>query len=612
MSDINVTVTPYPINVSAVYSSNQIIVSEVGVQGPPGQDGGGSQSSGTTNIVGLISTGDADSRYYSINNPSGFITGFNSGLYYLYSNPLNFANSGDVAATGAAIVVLLNNYLLLSQTGQFYPTSNPNNFLRSGDITQSNTSGLATSGDLESTGTAIINQLPNYYFKSNPNNFIKSGEVNIISGSLQENIERSGGYLYGLINASSAGVSSLNSASGALTINGAGNVSVATVGQTITVSGNTGFLNNYYSVSNQNDYIKSGDVSVQLNGFITTGSSDLRYLATGASGDFYLKSNPNRFSTSGNLEATGTNLQNQITSIKNGTGIFLQSTNLNGFITTGSADLRYLQSGASGDFYLKSNPNNFVQSGQFVSGISVTGGISIQGAVNITGVGGLQVIQVGSNLIQFSGGGGGTTNNITNNYAVNSGSGIFIYRSGIQSGISEQFIYFPTILDARPIVISSLHNSFDNNIIGYQMSGANQSGFWAVLSEATSHTGYYLDIFASNSEQTGMATNVIINNITNNIGGGGSTTNGVTGISITGGISISGAVKVIGVGNVVAFQSGNTIIISGITTLAQNYIGSGSPEGVLGAVSGSLYTDWFNQIFYMKITGGMSDIEGWV
>src|SRR5207245_1650652 len=48
----------------------------------------------------------------------------------------------------------------------------------------------------------------------------------------------------------------------------------------------------------------------------------------GGTGVFYLNSNPNKFSTSGNLEITGTALQNQLAS-----------------------------------YYLKTNPNNFSSSG---------------------------------------------------------------------------------------------------------------------------------------------------------------------------------------------------------------------------------------------------------
>ncbi len=78
---------------------------------------------------------------------------------------------------------------------------------------------------------------------------------------------------------------------------------------------------------------------------------------------YYTNSNPLNFSSSGNVENTGTALQNQVNSIKNGTGVFLQNSNLNGLISTGSADLRYLFTGSSGAFYASSNPNNFIKSG---------------------------------------------------------------------------------------------------------------------------------------------------------------------------------------------------------------------------------------------------------
>jgi len=195
----------------------------------------------------------------------------------------------------------------------------------------------------------------------------------------------------------------------------------------------------------------------------------------------------------------------------NGISVGGGGTNLNGLITTGSADLRYLQTGSSGQFYLASNPNQFAKSGQFISGISVTGGVAIQGAVNFVGLYGTQVIQSGSNTIGISGGAGGGGATTINNFSINSGTGLYIYRSGITSGVAAQFITYPSILDTRPIVIATLHNDNDDNILGYQVSGANPTGFWAIFSDVVSHTGYYLDIMASNSSTTGMAT-IVINN----------------------------------------------------------------------------------------------------
>lgn len=91
------------VNVTVNETNNQVSVGILGIQGPAG-DGG---SSGSTDVFGLISTGNADLRYYSINNPSGYITGFNSGLYYLVSNPEDYIRSNTalfVNTTGSQLI----------------------------------------------------------------------------------------------------------------------------------------------------------------------------------------------------------------------------------------------------------------------------------------------------------------------------------------------------------------------------------------------------------------------------------------------------------------------------------------------------------------------------
>ena len=42
---------------------------------------------------------------------------------------------------------------------------------------------------------------------------------------------------------------------------------------------------------------------------------------------------------------------------------------------------------------------------------------------------------------------------------------------------------------------------------------------------------------------------------------------------------------------------------------ARLYIGSGNPEGIVSAISGSIYNDWFNQVQYNKFTGAQA--YGW-
>lgn len=189
------------------------------------------------------------------------------------------------------------------------------------------------------------------------------------------------------------------------------------------------------------------------------------------------------FATITNLTNTGVNILNILS---NYTGF--QNNNPSGYITTS-------------------------QTGNF-SSVKITGSNVIV-TPNFSGIGGLIVSLSGNNIL-ISGVSGNITNNLTNNYSINSGSGIFIYRSGISSGNYQQFIGFPTSLDTRPIVIATLHNDIDNSVLAVQVSGANSTGFWVLFSDAVPNTGYYLDVFASNSSQTGMATNVIVNNYTSN------------------------------------------------------------------------------------------------
>jgi hypothetical protein len=263
----------------------------------------------------------------------------------------------------------------------------------------------------------------------------------------------------------------------------------------------------------------SAFAQIKLNNVIVTtdGNNRLRvgnsgvYYSGENYGGFITSSNLQGFPTSGNLESTGTALQTQIT---NSLGTKVTGVSITGGIAiTGAVNISAgtnitLTQAGLNTFTIASTAAGGALGG--VTGITISGSVAISGAIQFIGAYGTNVIHSG-NTIGISGGGagGGTTNNT---YNINSGSGIFIYRSGIASGVSQQFINFPTTLDASPLVIATLHNDNFNNILSCQISGANQNGFYALLSANTPNTGYYLDIFASNSTQTGMATNVIVNN----------------------------------------------------------------------------------------------------
>ena len=98
------------------------------------------------------------------------------------------------------------------------------------------------------------------------------------------NLISSGAYLTNLISASSAGVTSVNSATGVLTILGAGNVSVTTNGANITISGNTGQYSNFITTSQTGQFYAANNP----NGFITSAqtgvfATSLNLVATGLS-----------------------------------------------------------------------------------------------------------------------------------------------------------------------------------------------------------------------------------------------------------------------------------------------------------------------------------------
>jgi len=250
---------------------------------------------------------------------------------------------------------------------------------------------------------------------------------------------------------------------------GAGNVFVIINGQNFVISGDTGNLIGY----------------VTINSLQTTGST-LDNKINSLSG----YSN-NTFSTINNLQNTGQQNYNLIIG-------------LSGALNSSGSNLQ----SQINNLYSKDNSSGFLNFA--VTGISITGGLGITGGIIFTGIGGFNIIQSG-NIINFSGGGGGGTI-VNNSFYVNSGSGLFVFQTPVETGISQKFINFPTTLNLNPTVTCSLNNSSVNNIISYQLSGTTTTGYWLLFSNIISHTGYIVNTFAANSTGTGLATTVIINN----------------------------------------------------------------------------------------------------
>lgn len=246
-------------------------------------------------LSGLVNSGDL-TRYYLASNPSGFITTgqtgqfasafalyqtgvqlgqtiFNTGAAAVqYTNTVGAVLSGTIAATGAASISYstaisgylynlinansgrvislngLSGILNLTGAGSTYVTIDGQNLVISGAAAPVNLSGYITTGQADLRYYPLLSNPSGYITGINTGDFVTRQETGQFASA--NALYLTGSYLYGLINASSAGVSSLNGLSGALTLLGTGNVSVSTNGQTLIVSGDTGAYAQFATVTN--------------------------------------------------------------------------------------------------------------------------------------------------------------------------------------------------------------------------------------------------------------------------------------------------------------------------------------------------------------------------
>lgn len=200
-----------------------------------------------------------------------------------------------------------------------------------------------------------------------------------------------------------------------------------------------------------------------------------------------------------------------------------------------------LKIGNSGVLYSGENYGGFINttnliglanSGQFVSGISVTGGVALQNAISITGVGGLQIYQYGNN-IHFSGGVGSSSTSVvgvtgisvtggiglTGLVSITGIGGINVYQFGNEIRVSgllgdnlplifdtyviptgsenSPLISFSTAFARPPIVIGNLINKSGQQVYGYQISGIATNGFYINFSETVDFEGYSFNYLAT-------------------------------------------------------------------------------------------------------------------
>ena len=190
------------------------------------------------NFVDYSFENNIDNYSYSSN-----ISGINNSGFYI-----NFSDS-----------LKSSGYILLVEIG--FPNNNSVNndvFIDSFYPLNSNPAGYITNSDLNS-----------YYPNSNPSGFVTGIDANNLASIT--NLNSTGSYLFNLINASNAGVSSINLNSGILTFTGAGNISIITNGQTFNISGNTGIYSTFVTTGQTGQFGNSN-----LNNIVfTTGNQNI-------------------------------------------------------------------------------------------------------------------------------------------------------------------------------------------------------------------------------------------------------------------------------------------------------------------------------------------------
>lgn len=267
------------------------------------------------------------------------------------------------------------------------------------------------------------------------------------------------------------GVSGINNIiTGHVYFTGDGATTVSVNGQIITVT--------------STDNISAAISGLATSGFCTGISGVLQEqldTLNNNTGNYYLNSNPYQYVTSGNLQATGQSLQNQISAITAGTGNFISAAQ-------------------TGQFYPASNPNQYSTSGNlFQTGSNLDSKInSLSGYSNTTFSTIANLASTGSNLqSQIN-----SINNNTGQFYLNSNpsgylntlSGLSVeFVTGVSGALQSQF--YP-ITNPNQYIRSGDVSSVYSTIANLQSTGANLQ---SQINNITNNTGqFYL---SSNPQQ---------------------------------------------------------------------------------------------------------------
>ncbi len=307
-------------------------------------------NAGTITSVGQISvngssviTASQTGQFYSTSNPSGFITGFNSGIYITTGQTGSFGGGGNTGALTGAFYPLKTNpsgyltginsglFALSSETGAIFA-----GYLKQGAPLSSNTSLVLFNDGAEDYSFYCDNNVIFYLQNpSNPvtkihfqdatiNNFsgnfttLKVSGINVSTGVSNINTGTLTGVFYPLNNNPSGYITGFNSGLYTLNVNTGNFIDRGQTGQFVTTGqtgsiggGNTGVLTGafYPLLTNPSGYLtgfnsglyvlnsqtgafypRSGNISGFLTGFnsgdyITTGQTG-QFITTGQTGNF--------------------------------------------------------------------------------------------------------------------------------------------------------------------------------------------------------------------------------------------------------------------------------------------------------------------------------------
>lgn len=405
-----------------------VIISRGGWQGPPGSSGVAGPAGTGTGIGG-------NAGVTSLNNKSGVL--FATGLGNI-----------TVTTTGQIISISGNTGAYSS----FYSVNNPSGFI-------SSLSGLST-GLINNLSGAFDSKIStysgfatgSYYTKNNESGFLTN--LSGLSTSLITNL--SGELDLKIFNTGSALNSRISSLSGYVT---GGFSAVKVTGSNILAIANFSGISGIVVTSSGSFVYVSGDsailankADVQSTGISLTSLIQQSGQAVDTKTNLLSGYSNSTFATISNVFSTGQNLQNQVNTIRQAyvTGISISG----GAYVTGGINF----SGIGGLVVIQSGYNTFLfsggaassssSSGPFtgISGISVSGSSpTITGLFNISGAGGVALILAGNTLtISGTSAGGGEINTAS---SVGLGSGLFSQKVGvdlqfksIKAGSSDLYI----------------------------------------------------------------------------------------------------------------------------------------------------------------------------